>query len=116
MTDTPVNSNKAIWDIETTHPEVFAKLREAFQQVTDPELGMSITQLGLVRNVQITDGSLVISMIMTTPFCPYAPALIETARLKAIETVEFPIVMALGMEPWDFSMMESSAGFEWGMW
>ncbi len=91
-------------------------LREAFQQVTDPELGMSIIQLGLVRNVQITDGSLVISMIMTTPFCPYAPALIENAKQKADETVEFPVVMALGMEPWDFSMMESSAGFEWGMW
>lgn len=115
MTDAPINSNKAIWDIETSHPEIYEKLREAFQQVNDPELGMSIVQLGLVRNVQLTDDTLVISMIMTTPFCPYAPALIENAKLKAEETVEYPVVMALGMEPWDFSMMESSEGFEWGL-
>ena len=115
MTDAPINSNKAVWDIETSHPAISEKLREAFQQVNDPELGMSIVQLGLVRNVQITDETLVISMIMTTPFCPYAPALIENAKQKAEETVEYPVVMALGMEPWDFSMMESSEGFEWGL-
>jgi metal-sulfur cluster biosynthetic enzyme len=116
MADTPENSNKAVWDIESTHPEIVEKLREAFQQVNDPELGLNIIQLGLVRNVQITDGSLIISMIMTTPFCPYAPALIEMTTQKATESVDMPVIMALGMEPWDFSMMESSAGFEWGMW
>lgn len=116
MTEAPVNSNKAVWDIETTHPDIFNKLREAFQTVNDPELGMSIVQLGLVRNVQVTDDTLVISMIMTTPFCPYAPALIEMAKQKAAETVEYPVVMALGMEPWDFSMMDSPTGFEWGIY
>lgn len=116
MSDQPVNSNKAVWEIETSHPEIAEKLREALHQVTDPELGMSVIQLGLVRNVQLTEGTLVVSMIMTTPFCPYAPALIETTRQKASEAVEYPVVIALGMEPWDFSMMESNSGFEWGIW
>ncbi len=116
MNDEPENSNKAIWDIETSHPDLVDKLKEAFQQVNDPELALNIIQLGLIRNVQVSEDSLVVSMIMTTPFCPYAPALIEQTKQKAEETVDMPVVMALGMEPWDFSMMESSAGFEWGMW
>jgi len=116
MTNEPVNSNKAVWEIESTHPDLVEKLRAAFDQVNDPELGLSILQLGLIRNVQVNEGSLVISMIMTTPFCPYAPALIEMTKLKASEVVEYEVILALGMEPWDFSMMESSAGFEWGIW
>lgn len=116
MTEESINKNKAVWEIETTHPELVEKLRSAFEQVNDPELGLSILQLGLVRNIQVNDGALVVSMIMTTPFCPYAPALIEMTKQKASEVVEYEVIMALGMEPWDFSMMESSAGFEWGIW
>jgi metal-sulfur cluster biosynthetic enzyme len=116
MTNTEITPNKPVWDIEKSNPELLIPLRAAFQQVLDPELGMSILQLGLVRNVQVNDGMLVVSMIMTTPFCPYAPALIESTKDMAKSVVQMEVVIALNMEPWDFTMMENPEGFEWGMW
>ena len=112
----PEKTNRPAWDIDTTHPDLVITIRAALQQVMDPELGKSIIQLGLVRNVTISEGALVISMIMTTPFCPYAPAMIDATKAKAEEVVNMPVIMALGMEPWDFSMMEDTEGFEWGLY
>jgi metal-sulfur cluster biosynthetic enzyme len=112
----PPVPNKVVWDIETSHPDLVDPIKNAFREVEDPEIGMNIIQLGLVRNVQVTDGSLVVSMIMTTPFCPYAPALLEQAKNKAESASPFPVAIALGMEPWDFNMMEDPTAFEWGIW
>ena len=47
MDETPENSNKAVWDIESTHPEIVEKLREAFQQVNDPGVGVEYYPVGL---------------------------------------------------------------------
>jgi metal-sulfur cluster biosynthetic enzyme len=105
-----------IWDIETSHPDLVAPLKQAMGEVMDPEIGMSVIQLGLVRNVSVTEDNLVVSMIMTTPFCPYAPALLEQTKQKAESASPLPVVLALGMEPWDFSMMEDPTAFEWGIW
>jgi metal-sulfur cluster biosynthetic enzyme len=112
----PAPSVKAIWDIETSHPELVEPLKNALREVMDPEIGMNIIQLGLIRNIQVNDESLVVSLIMTTPFCPYAPALLEQTQQKAASASPYPVVLALGMEPWDFSMMEDPSGFEWGMY
>lgn len=110
------NYHPAIWEIETTHPELVETIKSALRQVMDPEIGMSIIQLGLIRNIQVNEETLVISMIMTTPFCPYAPILLEQAKEKAESASPYPVVLALGMEPWDFSMMEDPTSFEWGIW
>jgi metal-sulfur cluster biosynthetic enzyme len=56
-----------------------------------------------------------ISMIMTTPFCPYAPALLEMTRKKAEETIQMPTTIEMGMEMWDPSMMEEGTGADWGL-
>ncbi len=53
-------------------------------------------------------------MIMTTPFCPYAPALLEMTRKKGESTLERPTTIELGADMWDPSMMEEGAGAEWG--
>ena len=55
-------------------------------------------------------------MILTTPFCPYGPAMIEMTRKKAEGALNRPTLIELGMEMWDFSMMEEGATPEWGMW
>jgi len=109
-------TNKIVWDLESDHQELAESIRTALREVKDPEIGMSIIQLGLVRNVSITDNTLVLSMILTTPYCPYGPALIEQTKIQAESVSPHPVVIALGMEPWDFSMMEEPGGFEWGIW
>ena len=106
---------KLIWEIDSTHPIKAEEVREALRQVLDPELGLSIVELGLVRGVSMDDDHLEVKMILTTPFCPYGPALLESARAKAEEVAEFPATIELEMDLWEPSMMEDSAAAEWGL-
>ena len=109
-------SNQIIWSIHETHPEIVEPLREKLSEVVDPEIGMSIIQLGLVREIEMVNNITRIKMILTTPFCPYGPALIEMTRQKAVEALNKPVTIEMGMDPWDFSMMEDPSSLDWGMY
>jgi len=106
---------KSIWQAESTHPKVAENLRERLREVIDPELGLNIIELGLVRDVTIEENKAHVNMIMTTPFCPYAPALLEMTRSKAEEALDKPTTIEMGVEMWDPSFMEEGAGAEWGL-
>jgi metal-sulfur cluster biosynthetic enzyme len=106
--------SKPVWDIESSHPKLVEKLKTELRTVIDPEIGLNIIELGLIRNVTISDGHAIITMIMTTPFCPYAPAILDMTRQKGQSALELPTSMSLGFEPWDPSMMEDGANPEWG--
>ena len=54
-------------------------------------------------------------MLLTTPFCPYGPALIEQVRRAAEKAAQMPARVTLAMEMWDPSMMEGGAPKEWGL-
>ncbi len=90
-------------------------LREALRQVIDPEIGMNVIELGLLRKVEIEDDRAHIVMIMTTPFCPYAPQLLEQSRRTAQEYLKVPTTIEMGLEMWDPSMMEEGAADDWGL-
>jgi metal-sulfur cluster biosynthetic enzyme len=108
--------NRLKWSIHGTHPEFVEAVRTRLGEVLDPEIGMSIVQLGLVRDVSIEDGVAHVKMILTTPFCPYGPALIEMARQKTIEALSKPATVELLPDVWDFAMMEDSSALDWGMY
>lgn len=92
------------------------ELVEALRAVIDPEIGMNIIELGLVRNIEFSeDSSAKITMILTTPFCPYGPQIIEQVRMVANNNVEGDVVVEIGTELWDPSMMEEGAGGDWGL-
>ena len=107
---------KVVWEIESSHPNLVEPLKAAFSEVVDPELGLNILQLGLVRNVQMLPDHAHITMILTTPFCPYAPAMLDITRQKAEAALKGPVSIEMGMEMWDFSMMEEGAGANWGLY
>ena len=90
-------------------------LREALRVVIDPEIGMNVIELGLLRDVEIYDDRAHIIMIMTTPFCPYAPQLLEQSRRTAQEYLGVPTTIEMGMEMWDPSMMEEGVADDWGL-
>jgi len=46
------------------------QITEALRGVLDPELGLSVVDLGLIYDVQINDGRVRIVMTMTDPACP----------------------------------------------
>ena len=56
----------------------------ALYDIHDPEIGMSIVDLDLIKHVEIgVDGAPTeIKMILTTPFCPWAGELIQTVKEK----------------------------------
>lgn len=116
MTDSPVpGTNRPVWQAEATHPELCDQLRKGLSEVVDPELAFNIIQLGLVRDVKIDDDGAIVKMILTTPFCPYGPSMLESARQKAEQVLERPVGIDFGMDAWDFSMMEEGLGMDWGM-
>lgn len=106
----------ALWELDSTNPDQAERVRTSLREVMDPEIGLNVIELGLVRDAAMNDSELKINMIMTTPFCPYAPALLEMTRSKAEEASEAPTKIEIGMEMWDPSMMEDGAGAAWGLY
>jgi metal-sulfur cluster biosynthetic enzyme len=90
-------------------------LREALREVVDPEIGMNVVELGLMRNFEIYEDRAHLTMIMTTPFCPYAPQLLEQTRRTAQNYLRVPTTIEMGLEMWDPSMMEDGAADDWGL-
>jgi metal-sulfur cluster biosynthetic enzyme len=113
MTDE--TKSKVIWQIESTYPEMVEPLKDSLRQIVDPEIGLNIIELGLVRDVILNEDSAQLTMILTTPFCPYGPAILETTRLKAEEALQKPTVIEMGTDMWDLSYIEEGAGAEWGL-
>ena len=55
-------------------------VRSALETVMDPEIGLSVIDLGLIRTVDIQPGRTRVDMLLTTPFCPYAPQMIADVK------------------------------------
>ena len=49
---------------------------EALRPVMDPEIGVSVVDLGMIRQIVLSqEGQVEIKMVLTTPFCPLASML-----------------------------------------
>ncbi|MEW6718036.1 MAG: iron-sulfur cluster assembly protein [Chloroflexota bacterium] len=103
------------WKADASYPELSAAVRKVLRHVMDTELGLNIVELGLVRDVEINEEEAHITMILTTPFCPYGPALLETTRQKGEEVLKRPTTIEMGVEMWEPSMMEEGSGGDWGL-
>jgi metal-sulfur cluster biosynthetic enzyme len=93
------------------------ELLESLRAVIDPEIGLNVVELGLIRKIEVneTDDTAKVTMILTTPFCPYGPQLIEQVRLVSNQIVKGGTEVQVGTEMWDPSMMEEGAGADWGL-
>ena len=92
------------------------EVMEALREVIDPEIGLNVVELGLIRQLEVDEeGNADITMIMTTPFCPYAPQLLEQVRVVAERTAGGEATVEIGDELWDPSLMEEGAGGDWGL-
>jgi len=115
MKDTNVENNPT-WDIENTHPDLIAALEDSLSQIMDPELGLNILQLGLIRNIKVVDKKAIVTMILTTPYCPYGPSLMESARKKVEKILDIPTDIIYGKETWDPTMLEDGLNDDWGLY
>ncbi len=106
---------KITWALDSSDAEKASKLRAMWADVVDPEIGLNIIQLGLIREVEVQADRAQVRMILTTPFCPYAPAMIDATRRKAEEALAVPVLVELGAEVWNPSMMDEEAAADWGL-
>lgn len=86
-------------------------VRAALRQVIDPEIGVDIVSLGLVREVRVAGGRVRVRMILTAPGCPLEGVMRRGAeavigRMPGVEAVEVEIAR----EPiWTPALMEPTA-------
>ena len=104
-----------IWQAESNHPKLAEEAKEALREVVDPEIGLNLIELGLIRDVSISEEEAHVVMILTTPFCPYGPALLEMARKKVEDSLSLTTTIEVGMEMWEPTMMEEGTGADWGL-
>lgn len=93
------------------------KVIECLQTIYDPEIPVSIYELGLVYEVAIMPiDNVQISMTLTAPSCPAAQDIpVEVERkVKEIEGVNEVHVEVVWSPPWDKSMMSEAAMLELG--
>jgi metal-sulfur cluster biosynthetic enzyme len=93
---------------------------EKLKPIEDPEVGLSVVDLGLIYDVAIFDGKKVeITMTLTSPGCPYGPELVgqvESAA-KTIEGAETVEVYTVWDPPWNPAEMASDyAKDRLGIW
>src|SRR5436309_14741121 len=80
-------------------------VRSALEAVMDPEIGLSVIDLGLIREVHFLADKTFIRMMLTTPFCPYAPQLMEEIMQMTMSVVSLPCEVEIMPDPWSPELM-----------
>jgi metal-sulfur cluster biosynthetic enzyme len=82
---------------------------DALRAVVDPEIGMNVVELALIKQIILGPDSTEVKMILTTPFCPYAGSMIQQVKDQAESVVEHDVKVTLLAERWD----PRDAGLMW---
>lgn len=109
--------NGALEDLSA--PATEEELREWIRPVQDPEMHMSLVDLGLIYKVKFTGQKVDVDMTLTTPTCPAAGAIIEMVRtrLKEHPAVKEADVKLVWSPKWDPRTMASEEAKEkLGLW
>jgi metal-sulfur cluster biosynthetic enzyme len=80
-------------------------IRSALETVMDPEINLSVIDLGLIREVAVGAGATHVKMMLTTPFCPYAPQMIADVKQAAESVVPQPTEVEIIPDPWSPELM-----------
>ena len=62
--------------------ELEEKIVRVLKTVFDPEIPVDIYELGLIYNIDINDGGVIIEMTLTAPNCPAADFILEDVKQK----------------------------------
>jgi len=94
---------------DTTRRATELAILDALRGVVDPEIGMNVVELALIKQIILGPDSTEIKMILTTPFCPYAGSMIQQVKEAAEEVVDHPVKVTILAERWD----PRDAGLMW---
>ena len=97
--------------------DLYEAVIDALKEIFDPEIPVNIYDLGLIYNVEIDEGHVMVTMTLTTPHCPVAesmPAEVEL-RVGAVPGVGDAEVNLVWDPPWSPQNMSDEARLELGM-
>ena len=79
------------------------EIREALRDIIDPEVGIDIVDLGLVKDIIVKDKSAEVAMVLTTQACPLVDHLTVQVkrRIEGVDGIKRAKVRVLD-EPWDW--------------
>jgi metal-sulfur cluster biosynthetic enzyme len=80
-------------------------VRSVLETVMDPELGLSVIDLGLIREVHFLPDKTLVRMMLTTPFCPYAPQMMADVKQATESAVPQPAEVEIMADAWSPDMM-----------
>jgi FeS assembly SUF system protein len=96
-----------------------ANVIEALQTVFDPEIPVSIWEIGLIYGIKVDpSGAVGVRMTLTSPNCPSAAELPQEveSKVRAIGGVTAATVEVVFDPPWRPSMMSEAAKLQLNMW
>jgi metal-sulfur cluster biosynthetic enzyme len=98
------------------------EVREALRDVQDPELMMSMVDLGLIYGIDVAgehEENVTVTMTFTSPMCPVGPQFKKSVedKVSALDGVQSVNVEITFVPPWDPRIHASEdAKFELGIW
>ncbi|HEY5475841.1 MAG TPA: metal-sulfur cluster assembly factor [Tepidiformaceae bacterium] len=94
---------------DTTTAPTNEMLREKLREVLDPEIGISVVDLGLVYDITYDNGDVMVTMTLTSPGCPLGPIIRGEAyaKLREVPGVKDVDVQIVWSPPWDPKTMAS---------
>jgi len=81
-------------------------VRDALRGVMDPELHLDVVSLGLIRSIDLSSEPVDLKMILTTPFCPYGPWMVQQIKETAEKSAGREVKVEVLPEMWKPEMME----------
>ncbi|MDP7395751.1 MAG: iron-sulfur cluster assembly protein [Lentisphaeria bacterium] len=108
---TPVAGDGDTCDLE---PD---EILELIRVVEDPDVGISIVDLGLIYEVKNDHGNVNVDMTLTSPSCPYGPQLVAEVNyiLNSIPGVRTTNVEVVWDPPWSLDNVSEAVKLELGM-
>jgi metal-sulfur cluster biosynthetic enzyme len=103
----PAQSDAPAFDAERRATEL--AILDALRSVVDPEIGMNVVELALIKQIILGPDSPEVTMLLTTPFCPYAGSMIAQVKEQAESVVDHEVKVTLLAERWD----PRDAGLMW---
>lgn len=88
----------------------FKQIGQALQPVHDPEIHMSVVDLGLIYGAEVKDAesgegkAVKVKMSLTSPACPYGPMLLATvhgalAKIPGVRDVDVDLAFTPSWDP-----------------
>ncbi len=93
------------------------QVETVLKNIPDPEIGVSIWDLGLIYDITSTDGNVVIRMTLTTLGCPLfdliaGPIKEEVGKIKGVKSVDVELTFD---PPWSTDRVSKKAKEQLGI-